>query len=265
VLDGFVASVERTNRRNDTQHQLRTGLDEMARQLRNLASPTPNQPQAVDKATPYDLVFQTVDPTGPNAGANTTNVRRVRYCLDAGDPSATLWMQGQTWTQSTPPAAPASGACPDPDARWTTTGKFGDGVVNRSSGRDRPVWAYNAEDPTRIVFLRMTLFVDTRPGREPGESTLSTGVFLRNQNRAPVAEFTATATGDRHVLLNGSSSYDPEGKPLSYDWYDGATLVGSGITVDYRAPAIGVRNLSLRIVDPAGLRTDAPAQAVTVR
>jgi hypothetical protein len=67
------------------------------------------------------------------------------------------------------------------------------------------------------------------------------------------------------VLLNGSPSFDPEGKPLTYDWYDGPTLVASGITVDYRAPAIGVRDVSLKVTDPAGLREQSPVQAVTVR
>jgi len=265
LLDMFLGGVEHTSRRNDTQQQVRTGLEQLSRQLRNLASPTPEQPQAVDKAAPYDLVFQAVDPAGPNTGQNTTNVRRLRYCLDAGDPaSGTLWLQLQTWTQSTTPAMPATASCPDPDPRWITRRVFGEHIVNRIDGHDRPIFAYNAPDMTKISFLRATLFVDNRPGREPGESTLATGVFLRNQNRPPVAAFTATATGDNHVLLNGSPSFDPEGQPLTYVWYDGETQVATGITHDYRAPATGTRSLTLKVSDPAGLQNEA-AQSVEVR
>lgn len=266
ALDTFVVAIDRNQRRNDTQQQARSALDQMVRQLRNLASPTPDQPQALDKAAAYDLVFQSVDPAGPNAGANLTNVRRVRYCLDSSNPrSGTLWMQVQTWTQTTTPAMPSTATCPDADGRWASRRVFAANIVNQIDGRDRPIWAYNATDTTEISFLRATLFVDSRPGSAPGESTLATGVFLRNQNRAPVAAFTATATGNRHVLLNGSPSSDPEGQPLTYAWYDGATQVASGITADYLAPATGNRSLTLRVSDPAGLQGDASIPAVSVQ
>ena len=38
----------------------------------------------VDRAGARDLIFQTVDPVGPNAGDNASNVKRIRYCLDTG-------------------------------------------------------------------------------------------------------------------------------------------------------------------------------------
>lgn len=266
AMDTFALGIEQNQRRNDTQQQARSALDQMARQLRNLASPTPDQPQAVDKATGYDLVFQTVDPVGPNTGANQANVRRLRYCLDGSDPrSGIVWMQSQTWTQSTTPPVPSTASCPDPDPQWVSKQAVATNVVNRIDGQDRPIWGYNAAATTDVSFIRATVHVDRNPGSDPGESTLSSGVFLRNQNRAPTAAFTATITGNRHVLLNGSPSSDPEGQPLTYAWYDGATRVGSGITYDYLAPATGERSLSLRVSDPGGLHADAPVQTVTVQ
>ena len=53
----------------------------MAKELRNLASPSTLNPQAVEKATDYDLVFETIQPTKPGASLNDRNLSRVRYCL----------------------------------------------------------------------------------------------------------------------------------------------------------------------------------------
>lgn len=266
TLDIFTSQAVETDRRNATQQEARLIVNELSRKLRNLASPTPGQPQAVDKATPYDLVFQSVDPVGPNSGANNANVRRVRYCLDATDASkGRIYRQVQTWTQATTPTAPPSTSCPDSDPGWTSTTLLATNVVNRINGQDRPLWLYNAAAVTDISFIRTTLIVDLKPGSLLGETTLSTGVFLRNQNRLPVAAFTATPTGQRHVLLNGSISIDPEGEPLLYEWFDGGTSVGTGVTLDYVAPSAGTRTLGLKVTDPGGLDDDAPTQAVAVQ
>ena len=266
LMEGIARGLENNQRRNDTQQQSRTTLDRMARALRNLASPTSGRPEAVDKAAPYDLVFQTVDPIGPNAGVNAANVRRVRYCLDGGDPSSgVIWMQVQTWTQSATAAVPSTASCPDSDPRWVSRQVVASDVVNRIGGQNRPIWTFDATMTTEIAFIRTTLHIDRSPGHAPGETTLSTGVFLRNQNRLPIAAFTATITGGRHVLLNGSPSSDPEGLPLTYAWYDGGIQVGSGVTYDYLAPAAGPRSLSLAVTDPGGLAADAAVQTVTVQ
>lgn len=266
ALETFVLGIERDQRRNDAQQQARTALDRMTRELRNLASPTAGQPRAVDEAGPHDLVFQTVKPAESGAGDNTANARRVRYCLDARHPEAgVIWMQEQTWTTSTTPPIPPTASCPDPDAGWTSREAVAGNIVNRINGQNRAIWGYDASSTADVSFIRTTVFVDREPGSAPAESTLSTGVFLRNQNRVPAAAFTATITGNGHVLLNGSPSADPEGQPLNYAWYDGPTQVGTGITYDYLAPTTGARSLSLTVSDPGGLQADAPPQTVTVQ
>ena len=266
ALETFVLGVERNQRRNDTQQQARTALDRMTRELRNLASPTPDQPHAVDKAAPADLVFLSVKPAESGTGANTANVRRLRFCLDTSDPRAgVIWRQEQTWATSTTPVVPATASCPDPDARWTSSEVVTANVVNQANGQSRPLWTYNASTTADVSFIRTTVVVDRAPGAAPAESTLSSGVFLRNQNRLPSAAFTATITGNGHVLLNGSPSSDPEGQPLTYTWYDGATQVGTGVTYDYLAPATGARSLHLRVTDPGGLHADAAPQTVAVQ
>ena len=73
----------------------------------------------------------------------------------------------------------------------------------------------------RITSIRTELNVDAQVGSRPRPTRLESGVFLRNQNRAPLAAFTATDTGTAHrLLLNGSASEDPEGNAIvSYTWY----------------------------------------------
>jgi type II secretory pathway pseudopilin PulG len=238
----------------------RVQVDRLARQLRNLASPTYEQPQAVDKADPFDIVFQTVDPVGPN-GQNATNVQRVRYCLEGA--TGRLWSQSQRWTTAVAPAAPATGACPG-GTGWSDTRTVAQGVVNRQGGQDRPLFLFDTTVTTEISRVRVDLHVEDGPGSGVVGTRVQTGVFLRNQNRRPVASFTYTLSAGRHVLLNGSPSTDPEGEPLKYVWYDGTTKIGEGVTLDYAAPSSGTRTITLRVYDPALLEGVSAPQAVAI-
>ncbi|MDQ3849705.1 MAG: hypothetical protein M3296_03710 [Actinomycetota bacterium] len=258
--------------RNDAQDVARNTMDRLARQLRNLANPTSAAPQAIDRATATDLVFQNVDAVGPNTGANTANARRVRYCLDTTtDPQdAKMWMQVQTWTNATPPASPASVGCPD--GAWGNRTEVVRHVTNYASSQSRAVFTYNAASPVDISSVHLDLYVDADPRRPPVETKLSSGVFLRNQNRRPAASFTASPTTSG-IVLNGAASSDPDGQVLAYYWYDGTApgggcpppstqgsvtetgYVGSGITYTYPYPAghSATYNLWLKVCDSAGL------------
>jgi len=94
------------------------------------------------------------------------------------------------------------------------------------------------------------------------EVSLETGVYLRNQNRAPTALFTAAQAGVRHVLLNGSPSSDPEGDPLDYYWFVNGVEVGRGLIYDYPAPAGGSYVFRLDVRDPSGLLGRSPNETV---
>jgi type II secretory pathway pseudopilin PulG len=264
TLERFNANAAKNTQQNEAQENARKATDRLSRDLRNLASPTPYQPQAVQKATAYDLVFQSVDPNGPNSGGNLTNTRRVRYCLDSSTPTnGVMWLQKQTWTSATAPAVPATGACPD--NAWPTRERVADHIVNRAGGANRPVWTYNSTTLTEVNSIRTLLYVDFDPARRPRETALSSGVFLRNQNQPPVASFSATATGSGHVKLNGSASHDPEGQTLKYEWYlDGASQpVATGITYDL-VTSPGQHTLSLKVLDHAGLSHSASPVTVNV-
>jgi len=250
LFEGFIAKAGDQSRRTDSEDVARTAADRIARNLRNLASPTPNEPKAVDFASGSDIIFKTVDPADATVGtvgdANATHTQRVRYCLD---PQRQLQQQTQTWTLADPPPPPSNSACPG--SGWTRTAIVASSIANGST----PVFTYDSPVPvlTDISQIHIDLLVDTDPVRLPPPTRLSTGVFLRNQNRRPTASFAATKTTGGFVL-NGSASEDPEGDPLDYTWYDGAQQVGTGITYNYTGLAAGSgHQLRLEVTDPGRL------------
>jgi prepilin-type N-terminal cleavage/methylation domain-containing protein len=266
----FVTRADRNARLNEAQANTRVVIDQLARDLRNLASPSPEKPQAIDSAAPYDLIFQTVNPT-PGSSANKTNVQRVRYCLDApasGD--ATLWAQTQTWTTLTPADMPGLSGCPSTAAGWSNTRAMVKGVTNRTGAR--PLFLYNAAIKTDITAVATQLWSRTSTESEPRVGVLRTQVYLRNQNQAPVATFTATTAGSGHVILNGSGSRDSEEDELRYDWYLNSTpdcragtapaATGSGVVYDMNA-GVGAKTITLIVYDSAGLCT-SQTQSVNV-
>jgi type II secretory pathway component PulJ len=274
VLIALATGAQRTVEHNDAQDTARVFMDRLARQLRNLASPSiftedyQAQPYAVDAAGPFDMVFRVVDEKRPAGSLNQANVKRVRYCVDATDPErGTLYQQEQTWTNrasNDPPAIPAISACPG--AGWTTTALVTGNVSNRAGGQNRPLFVYNSTDLQRISQIHVDLYVDPTPGRDPVETRLGSGVTLRNQNRVPVARLDI-AFAPSKLVLNGSASEDPEGMPLTYQWYlDPPTplpdcsltpkppsCLFAGVVVDAPKPTPGTHRIVLAVKDPAGL------------
>jgi type II secretory pathway pseudopilin PulG len=250
-LNAYERTARDNRAQNDAQARARITLDRMARELRNVAGAT----QFVENAGASDLVFQTVDPLTAPSGTNNMNIQRVRYCLNTS--TEVLWRQTQTWTTAAPPAVPSTTSCPS--SAWTTQAITADQVTNGS----RAVFTYNDTDLTDITLVHTDLYIDVIPTIRPPESLLSSGVYLRNQNKAPSASFTATATGNRHVQLNGSSSSDPESGSLTFKWFDGSTQIGTGQTCDCVALATGNRTIMLEVADPSGI-TGTATQTVNV-
>jgi prepilin-type N-terminal cleavage/methylation domain-containing protein len=268
-LDSFHKAGRRNELQNEAQDRVRLAIGKVTRELRSAAAAT----QVIEKAGAQDLVFQAVDPSGPGSGDNVKSIQRLRYCLDSSTPTnGKLWRQRQTWTSSSPPAMPSTSTCPG--SAWPSQRIVADAIVNCTTagcdgGGDRPAFQYNAASPASVTSVRAELFVDLNPGQPPVESRLSTGVFLRNQNAAPVASFTATLSGDRHVLLDGSGSSDPEGGTLTYRWcaVSGCgenNKLGSGVSLDYVAPGAGSYTFYLQVTDGSGLTTESSPQTVSV-
>jgi hypothetical protein len=94
---------------------------------------------------------------------------------------------------------------------------------------------------------------------------LQTSVFLRNQNRAPTAAFSAVSMPGGAIFLNASESTDPEEKALTFEWWDASlspeTKVGEGIVFTYPAPSAGDRQMYL-VVRDATLETKSDTKTV---
>jgi type II secretory pathway pseudopilin PulG len=253
----FETTTTRNATQNDSQEMARRTMTGLARQLRNLAGPDEGQPRAFDKIDPHDIVFLTVNPQGPPAGENVTNVQRVRYCVDHA--SGKLWVQKQTWLSRDPPGVPGTGGCPDDS--WGNKTLGAENVVN---GAARPTFLFDSADARAVSQVRSDVFVDVNPNQRPGETHLQSGVFLRNQNRSPTASFQWAPGNAGHVILNASASSDPEGQALTFTWKEGEIKLEKGETVvfDWQTTP-GQHAVTLEVRDPAGLIA-TQTQTVTV-
>jgi len=260
TLTSFQTNASVNEQVNDAQDEARRSIDGLARELRNLASPVNYDPDAIKRFEGDDLIVQSVADTRPPGSSNSRNTQYVRYCVDQDDD--VVYRQTRTWTVATAPAVPSGTDCPSASG-WTSTRVVAHEVVNDS----RPLFTYNSTSARTITEIHTSLFVDLERARRPKETAISTTVFLRNQNRVPIARFTAAPTADGAILLNGSESEDPEERALTYFWYDpdrNPQLVGQGIVFTYTPPARGNRRVYLRVEDPATLESVAPTQTVCV-
>ena len=279
VFDAMLSQRTRIEDQTEVESMARQGVDRLARQLRNLASPADivtniaasTQPKSIDRSLATDFIFKDVADTRPAGSLNSANVRRVRYCLQssgavpgtgfsASPTRQVLWMQTQTWTTTAPPAVPAATACPG--AGWLTQRIVAEHIVNTAA---IPLFAYSGDagaitgtsdaEREQIARVAATVRVDADASRPPAATRIATGVVLRNQNRAPVARFVYTLLNPVTcaIQLNGSSSEDPESKPLQYEWLiDGITQSETGVVVQ-KSVAHGSHRFTLKVYDRARL------------
>jgi type II secretory pathway pseudopilin PulG len=299
TFDGLLGGQSTASTRFDAQDRARVALDRLARDLRNVSGATTGAPE-IDLANAYDLIFRTTNPAGPPYLQNSTNLERVRYCIDTTNPAnQTLRVMTQTWGISTVPSVPsapcdssASTSCATNGTTWCSNTIYADHVTNEVNSQTRPLFSYTSANGTinavhSDVFINGVATTTSATSSRASETELSSGVFLRNQTVPPTAAFTATA-GSGYITLDGSASFDPAGQPLIYVWYDGTTKLdsgsGSGIVFTYNKDACAsspctsnpsqrgqplkhntAYTVSLKVYDPAGLEGDAPAQTVTVQ
>jgi type II secretory pathway pseudopilin PulG len=299
TLTVFTALVNRQRlieRQTEVETRARLGVDRLARQLRNLASPSDiitnvqasTQPKSVDRNLPYDLIFKDISEERPLGSANSANVRRVRYCLQtsgavpgagftASPTRGVLWMQMQTWTTALPPAMPPATECPG--AGWLTQQIVADNLINASVSPERPLFRYSGDaglvtdtsDAARETIARVesTVIVDEDTTQRPTPTRLTTSVILRNQNRAPIARFTYTLLNPMlspttcSIQVNGSASEDPESKPLRYEWYvDDVKQSENGVVVQ-KVVSEGTHRYQLKVYDRADLMGASPTETHT--
>jgi type II secretory pathway pseudopilin PulG len=275
TFNGFYQGQSDQQKRVEADDRARVAVDQMAREMRNLATPTNLDPAAVDLATAYDMVFETVAPTLPAGGQlsnNPTNVERVRYCLStpAADGTRSLYRMEQLPSAlAAGTAMPSTSACPG--AGWSNARAMAAGLTNTYGGQGRPAFSFNSATLNLITRVHADLFVDIDPTHGPAEQEISTGVYLRNQDRPPTAAFTWSTTSGV-ATLNASPSSDPDNDPMAYCWYDagfagsfgscGAGSIGDTPVVRYRTTS-GSHTFTLTVSDPSGLSATVSHQ-VTV-
>jgi KaiC/GvpD/RAD55 family RecA-like ATPase/PKD repeat protein len=74
-------------------------------------------------------------------------------------------------------------------------------------------------------------------------------------NRVPVASFdilTQKPVADEQIIFDASSSYDPDGDIVSYEWTLGDGMTGSSRVISHSYASIGTYNLTLTVTDNDG-------------
>jgi prepilin-type N-terminal cleavage/methylation domain-containing protein len=280
AFTAFTSANRRGEKQADQAETARVGLDIAARQLRNLANPTVTASTTIDRAEPYDFIFQTSDP------AKTW----VRYCAQTTPPASTnaarLW---ETESSSATLSAGNRAACPG--TGWGTAHVISEKVSNRANAADRPIFTFectagqpascpaSAADYSRITNVGIELFVDDKVGDSLKEMRVSTAVYLRNQNEPPIAVATSARKATRQIIFNGAGSSDPEGRTMDFIWFKGTAptaadfpsctavptrAVGEGVTYTHTfTEAIGSTvNFWLVVRDPGCLTSTYPISVV---
>jgi prepilin-type N-terminal cleavage/methylation domain-containing protein len=291
ILESYLRQSSAAAKRLDAQDQARLAVDRIVRDLRNVSSPL-TTPKLLERATPYDVVFQTV---GTPSGANVSGIERVRYCVpqDTSTGSVSqerLIAQVQTWTTSTAADNPWTSdpsqtiACPDltfaPAAGQPVYTVLANAVMNRyQQTSDYPAFSFNngldadsvaAADLPQISTIQVNLRVNPTPSLSGATTQIRSAAYLRNKQHAPVAQFTYTATGNGGVILNAGQSYSPDNEQLSYAWActsspcpaAGTLSIASNGLVSWK-PGAGTYTVALTVTDQTGVQTTT-TQQVTV-
>lgn len=257
VLDVFQRNNAVDQKRSEVQDNARNAMDQIARQLRNVAAPNAGSPGALLTTKNYSMIFDTIDSTSTYAwGENKSQTMMVRYCLNNSNPeNEVLWMQVKRWNKATGPETPSPTTCPDLSGYWESNRQLVQHVTNRNGGEARPMFKYSAATAPQTASVEIDMFLNLSPGHsDPGETELTSGIGLRNANRPPIAAFTVTRiNNNKFVRLDASASYDPDGLALTYKWaIDGVALASTSQVAEVEEP-VGSHTYELEVADPGGL------------
>ena len=267
LLEVFQRSNAVDIQRNELQDSARTAMDQIVRQLRNVAAPSAGSPGALLTTKNYSMIFDTIDSaTGYAWEKNTSHTMMVRYCLNNSNPeNEVLWRQVKRWKEAEgPKETPTPTSCPDLSGYWETSTQLVTHLTNRIGGQVRPLFKYSAATTPQTSSVEVDMYVDLTPGHvHPGETRLTSGVGLRNANRPPIASFTVTQVNE-FVRLDASASNDPDGLALTYKWLKDGTVLSSTSQVVELKETKGVHTYELEVTDPGGL-SEKMSETVTIK
>jgi prepilin-type N-terminal cleavage/methylation domain-containing protein len=257
VLDVFQKNNVVDQHRNEVQDSARNAMDQIARQLRNVAAPNSGSAGALLVTKNYSMIFDTGDSTSSYAWENNkSQTMMVRYCLKNTEAeNEVLWMQVKRWKTAEGPAeAPTPTGCPDLSGYWESSRQVVQHVTNKIGGQARAMFKYSAATAPQTASVEVAMYLNLEPGNPKRENELTTGVGLRNANRPPIAAFTVTRiSGGEFIRLDGSASYDPDGLAITYKWsIDGTTIASTSQVAEVKEP-VGSHTYQLEVVNPGGL------------
>lgn len=261
VLDVFQRNNAVDQQRNEVQDNARNAMDQIARQLRNVAAPNAGSPGALLTTKKYSMIFDTIDSSSGYAWENNkSHTMMVRYCLNNSNPeNEVLWMQVKRWhTETGPEETPSPTTCPDLSGYWASNGQESNRqlvqhVTNRIGGKTRQMFTYSAATAPQTASVEIDMFLNLTPGQPRRETELTSGIGLRNANRPPIAAFTVTRINTEYVRLDGSASYDPDGLALTYKWTIDKTPLASTAQVTEVKEPVGSHTYELEVADPGNL------------
>lgn len=273
TFENFQRNARLSEQRNDASDQARRMIDSLTRDLRNLADPT-TEAQSIERLQANDLVFRSVDPSATGADANRVGVRRVRYCLDAAN--GRVYRSTQRWTTLASPAVPATTSCGVGDAWSACAGStcertvVAEFITNTRPVTPRPLFIYNAPTAEAVTFIQVHPYIDVNADTTgPTEIQIESGVTLRNQNRRPVASLDPPVrSGASDFVLNASSSSDPEGALLTYQFLKTTAGVETPLGSPQIAPTLVTTladgdSVRVRVEDPGHLSAYSDSYTVT--
>ena len=246
-----------TSRKSDNQVQAqetaRKTMEGLTSLLRNSMSTGANGAQPIQSVSNFDLVFLATDVR--TATSLTNNPRGLvyhRYCLgNANNKDETLWHQTAAYHSITRATPPATSKCPD--VAWTTKERAATDLVNRIAPAT-PLFLPTTESGV-ITRIAINAKVDLNPDERPLATELRSEASFRNVNRGPTASMTCKGLANGHAICDASSSSDPDGHALSYEWTVGGTLLTNEKTyrLDYAGLSSGTcRTVALKVTDSGG-------------
>jgi type II secretory pathway pseudopilin PulG len=294
ILEVYMRQSTAVTQRFDAQNQARVAVDRIVRQLRNVASPL-TVPKLLERATPYDLVFQTI---GNSSTSNPSGTERVRYCIPSDTSSGSSSKEeliAQTQTVATSSNDPWSSdpsvtiACPDTtfapsvstDPQYTVVASS---VVNRRTAggyTTQNLFDYNngldsnqvaTTDLPDVSTIQINMLVNPTPSVLGATTQIQSSAYLRNKEHQPIATFSPSYTGSGGVVLNGGASYSPDGEQLSYAWSCTTGCSASASSSLQNAtdglvpwqPGAGTYTVQLIVTDENDLESDPYTQTITV-
>jgi DNA/RNA endonuclease G (NUC1) len=200
------------------------------------------------------FTFKVTDTGDGSSGAQSSSVATVSITVTATNDAPTADSQSVSTNEDTARAITLSGSdteTPAGSLSFTVTSGPTNGTLSGSGSNLTYTPNPNYHGPDSFQFT----VTDTGDGSSPAltSAPATVSITVNSDNDAPVAnagvDQTVECSGT--VTLDGSASSDLDGDTLSYQWREGATVLGTGVTLNKQF-SFGSHTVTLKVTDPSG-------------